>query len=240
MTSEIWSGAHRRRGCSRRSIVISEPSAASTRLLPAGVSSVSSTGRASSSEAELRATSPRAADPGQQQPGQQRPGDDDRRGELGEQVRVRDCAFSDIGAEDTCPAAPSAEVRRGARAAPGCAACRSACPRRAGEFLGHDAQPVEVVHVARGGGHGADGDLRVGAGEPVGQVLLAGGLDHPLGVHPQRRGGDVGALGRRPRSTSSAAPSARVADSAVVAGGWVRLSTSPASGMPSADSRSTK
>ena len=41
-------------------------------------------------------------------------------------------------------------------------------------------------------------------------------------------------------ATSSAAPSARVADSAVVAGGCVRFSTSPASGMPSADSRSTK
>ena len=39
---------------------------------------------------------------------------------------------------------------------------------------------------------------------------------------------------------SSAAPSARVAVRAVVAGGWVRLSTSPASGIPSELSRSTK
>jgi hypothetical protein len=41
-------------------------------------------------------------------------------------------------------------------------------------------------------------------------------------------------------ATASAAASARVADSAVVAGGWVRLTTSPASGIPSEESRSTK
>src|SRR5689334_8545587 len=138
ITGAIWSGAAGVRLWVKK-LVISEPSAASTRLLPAGVWSVSETGSACSSDAELRATSP---------------------------LPLRSAAAR---GEHPCA------WRTGRRVS-----------LRAGQFRGHDPQPVEVVHVAGGGRHGADGDLRVGAGEPVGQVLLAGRDDHPLGVHPQR------------------------------------------------------
>ena len=217
------------------------------RVLPAGVWSVSSTGSASSSVAEFRATRPVPPTHGQQQAGDAaHPATTIVSGELGDQTkRHRTSQRSPTSrAEDTRPPGATRAARLSLRRAAAGPGVRGVPVRRvrvrAGQRLGHHPQPVQVVHVAGGGRHGADGDLRVGAGEPVGQVLLAGGHRHPLGVHPQRRRGELRALGRRPRRPPRPPPSARVADSAVVAGGWVRLSTSPASGMPSAESRSTK
>ena len=210
-------------------------------MLPAGVASVSSTGSASSSDAELRATSPLPPTQGSSRPASSAPATTIVAASLA-RVRVRDSAFSDIGARDTCRRA---------------ATCRRGQARRAGRIrvrgvpvgvsssapvsaVAHHPQPVEVVHVAGGGRHGADGDLRVRAGEPVGEVLLARGLRHALGVHPQRRGGEVGPLGAGLDHLARPRPRRGWPTAAVVAGGWVRLSTRPASGMPSADSRSTK
>ena len=102
--------------------------------------------------------------------------------------------------------------------------------------------------VADAGADGADvaaAALRVHAERMVAATREQHLADRFTSAHPEVAVRTVPAAATAAPSapdsaTSSAAPSARVADSAVVAGGCVRFRTSPASGMPSAESRSTK
>src|SRR5215218_10350344 len=108
--------------------VISEPSAASTVVLPAGVRSVSSTGRASSSDAEFLAISPVPPTQGNRNPAMSAPARTIVAASLA-RVWDRDCTFSDIGDERTWPGGRNAVVSDGALAAPGYVGYRSACHR---------------------------------------------------------------------------------------------------------------
>ena len=109
-------------------------------------------------------------------------------------------AFSDIAGECTCrerllrPAQRRRAGRIRVRGVP--VGVSASAPVSSAPMTRSPSRSCTSPAVGR---HGADADLRVGAGEPVGQVLLAGGLHHPLGVHPQRRRGQVGARRRRPR-----------------------------------------
>src|SRR3954454_17087889 len=157
---------------------MSDPSAASTLVFPAGVRSVSS-GSASSREAELRAA--RAGPPthGKSTPASSAPARTMVPASLAIRA-ARFCEFSNIAGKSTWRMAfepPRSGTARG----------QDSCFRRAGggvvvragQFYPHHPQAVEVVDVAGGGRHGPDGDLRVGAAEPIGQPLLPGRLGQP-------------------------------------------------------------
>ena len=149
--------------------------------------------------------------------------------------------FSDIAGQGTCYGrCPPPPVSRGARAAPGSGACRSAC-RRPGRSA---PRPSPAARRGRGRRRPRPGTVRTAT---CGWALVNRSASRCSRVASVirsacTRSAPAASLAPLPpdSATASAAASARVADSAVVAGGWVRLSTSPASGMPSAESRSTK
>ena len=98
-------------------------------------------------------------------------------------------------------------------------------------------QAVQVVHVPRLSRYVDHRHPRVRSSEPAAQSLLPRHQPHPVGVQAAAARPRAGAL---PRSSRVSAPAmARSADS-VVAARCTRLSTSPASGISSSPSRSTK
>src|SRR4051794_26869391 len=109
-------------------LVMTDPSAASTRPLPAGVWLVSDTGSASSSDAEFRATRPEPPIHGSIRPASSAPATTMVIASFAIR-RVRVSAFCDIAGQGTCPEAPDGGVSRGALGGPVYGVYRSACRR---------------------------------------------------------------------------------------------------------------